>query len=62
VLTGLVGALLAQGFEPEAAATLGVHWHGLAGDLAAAALGGPAVPAAVLVDHLPRAFAELSRA
>ena len=62
VLTGLVGALLAQGFEPEAAATLGVHWHGLAGDLAAAALGGPAVPAAALVDHLPRAFAELSRA
>ncbi len=33
VLTGLLLALLAQGYNPVAAALLGVHIHGLAGDL-----------------------------
>ncbi|HHY09609.1 MAG TPA: NAD(P)H-hydrate dehydratase [Firmicutes bacterium] len=36
VLAGLVGALLAQGVNPPAAAVLGVYVHGLAGDLAGA--------------------------
>ncbi|MCL4840042.1 MAG: bifunctional ADP-dependent NAD(P)H-hydrate dehydratase/NAD(P)H-hydrate epimerase, partial [Thermoanaerobaculia bacterium] len=62
VLTGLLGALLAQQVEPGTAAALAVHLHGLAGDLAAAGLGGPAVPATDLVRFLPRAFAELGRA
>jgi NAD(P)H-hydrate epimerase len=35
VLTGVIGALLARGYEPFAAAQLGTFWHGLAGDLAA---------------------------
>lgn len=61
VLTGLLGALLAQQVEPGTAAALAVHLHGLAGDLAAAELGGPAVPAAELVRFLPKAFAELGR-
>lgn len=33
VLTGLLLALLAQGYNPISAALLGVHLHGLAGDL-----------------------------
>lgn len=35
VLTGVIAALLAQGYRPEHAATLGVFIHGLAGDMAA---------------------------
>ena len=33
-LTGILTALLAQGYEPLKAAKLGVYLHGLAGDLA----------------------------
>jgi NAD(P)H-hydrate epimerase len=39
VLAGLVGALLAQGLAPLAAAKLGAYLHGLAGDLGPAAGG-----------------------
>jgi len=39
VLSGLIGSLLAQGLTPLDAAVSGVYLHGLAGDLAAAALG-----------------------
>ena len=39
VLTGLIAALLAQGWAPFEAAQLGAHLHGLAGDLAVARLG-----------------------
>jgi hydroxyethylthiazole kinase-like uncharacterized protein yjeF len=35
VLTGIITALLAQGYSPEHAAILGVYQHGLAGDRAA---------------------------
>jgi NAD(P)H-hydrate epimerase len=35
VLSGVIGALLAQGLSPEDAAALGVCLHGTAGDLAA---------------------------
>jgi NAD(P)H-hydrate epimerase len=49
VLTGVVAARLAQGDEASYAAALSVHLHGLAGDLALARLGGPAVPASELV-------------
>lgn len=34
VLTGIIGSLLAQGYEPEIAARLGVYLHGLSADLA----------------------------
>ena len=39
VLTGLIGALLAQGMEPIAAARAGVFIHGAAGEAVAARLG-----------------------
>lgn len=35
ILTGLIGALLAQGLKPDVAAQLGVCLHGVAGDMAA---------------------------
>lgn len=39
VLTGIIVAFLAQGYNPEYAATIGVYIHGFAGDLAAEELG-----------------------
>lgn len=55
VLTGLVAALLGQGLPPWEAARLAVHWHGRAGDLAAAELGQPSLIASDLVHYLPAA-------
>ncbi|WP_437206153.1 NAD(P)H-hydrate dehydratase [Planctomicrobium sp. SH664] len=56
VLTGLITALLAQNFEPFAAAQLGVYLHGLAGDLAAEALSKPGLIASDLPRFLPHAW------
>lgn len=39
VLTGVITGLLAQGYRPEHAATIGVYIHGLAGDMAAEEVG-----------------------
>jgi len=56
VLTGLVTALLCQHLEPFAAAQLGAHLHGLAGDLAAKEKGEVSLIARDLVEFLPKAF------
>lgn len=56
VLTGLIGALLAQGLAPFEAARLGAHLHGLAGDLAREALGEVSLIATDVIDRLPAAF------
>jgi NAD(P)H-hydrate epimerase len=56
VLTGVITALLCQGLEPFDAARLGVHLHGLAGDLAAAEWGQISLISFDLVDFLPAAF------
>ncbi len=58
VLTGLLVALICQGLEPLAAARLAVYLHGLAGDLAATALGEEALIASDLVDFLGPAFVQ----
>lgn len=56
VLAGMIAAFLAQGFEPARAVTAAVYLHGLAGDLAAQALGEYAMTAADLIEYLPQAM------
>ncbi len=53
VLAGTIGALLAQGLDPFAAARLGVYLHGLAGDSVRERLG----DAGLLASDLPDAVA-----
>ena len=55
-LTGVIAAFVAQRMTPWDAARLGTHVHGLAGDLAAAALGQVSLVASDLIDYLPAAF------
>ncbi|MDA0839220.1 MAG: NAD(P)H-hydrate dehydratase [Planctomycetota bacterium] len=59
VLTGIIAALLAQGLRPLDAARLGAHVHGLAGDLAAQAVGQISLIATDLLCYLPKAFVSL---
>jgi ADP-dependent NAD(P)H-hydrate dehydratase len=59
VLTGLVVGLLAQGMSPFAAARLGVHLHGLAGDLAAADLSQPGLIASDLPRYMGAAWKQI---
>ena len=56
VLTGIVAALVAQGLAPFDAAVLAARTHGLAGDLAAEALGQVGMIARDIVEHLPAAW------
>ncbi len=60
VLTGIVAALMAQGFDPFEAAAVGAHTHGLAGDLAAERIGQMSLIASDILDALPEAFKRLS--
>ena len=60
VLTGVITALVCQGLAPFDAARLGVHVHGLAGDLAAENLGQVSLIASDLIDYLPTAFQSLA--
>ncbi|MFH1016973.1 MAG: NAD(P)H-hydrate dehydratase, partial [Pseudomonadota bacterium] len=57
VLTGLLGALLAQGISREKAAVAGTFFHGLAGDRVAAAKGPRGILAGDLIEELPRVLA-----
>ena len=59
VLTGIMLALLAQGYNNTDAARLAVYVHGLAGDMAAAEKGQIALVAGDIVDFLPRAWRSL---
>ena len=67
VLAGIIGALLAQGLRPAAAARLGVYLHGTAGDLVRERLGDAGLLASDLPDAVPlvrkrlAAIAERSR-
>jgi NAD(P)H-hydrate epimerase len=59
VLTGIITGLAAQGYIPEQAAIAGVFMHGLAGDLAAAAVSEPALIASDITAFLGDAFLRL---
>lgn len=61
VLTGIVMALLARGYQQEDACKLAVYLHGLAGDLAAEDLGMESLIAGDLIRYLPKAFLHLSK-
>ena len=55
VLTGVIAANLARGLAPLDAALLGVHLHGLAGDIWAAAAGPWGLLASEVADRVPAA-------
>lgn len=61
VLTGIVLALLAQGFDQEQAAYMAVYIHGLAGDLAASQLSMTAMTSADIADSLPKVWLQLEK-
>jgi NAD(P)H-hydrate epimerase len=61
VLTGIITALCAQNYKPGEAALLGVYLHGLAGDLAAAALSKEAMTARDIITFLSQAFLEIEK-
>ena len=56
VLTGMIGAFLAQGLTARDAAVCGVYLHGLAGDIAAEAVGERALLARDVINSIGRAF------
>lgn len=58
-LTGIITALLSQGYEPAEAAILGVYVHGLAGDLAKAEHGAEYLTASDIITYLGKAFLTL---
>ncbi len=62
VLTGLLAALLAQGYEALIASQLAVFLHGLAGDLVIESGAPEALAASDLIDAMPRAFDRLRNA
>lgn len=59
VLTGIVGAFIAQGLDPYTAACLGAYVHGRAGDCAAVRRGWEALTAGDIADTLGEALKEL---
>lgn len=56
VLTGIVLALMAQGYSPQDAACLGMYVHGLAGDIACKKHGVMGMTAGDIVKYLPLAW------
>ncbi|MES2374124.1 MAG: NAD(P)H-hydrate dehydratase [Bacteroidota bacterium] len=59
LLTGIITALLAQGYSPLETCLISVFVHGLAGDITRDALGETGMIAGDLCDHLPQAFSIL---
>lgn len=59
VLTGILGSLLAQNYEPEVAARLGVYLHGLSADLALEHQSEESLMAGDIVLGLGKAFKHL---
>ncbi len=60
VLTGILLALLAQGYTQEEVCLLGVYIHGLAGDIAAEEMSQIAMTSSDIIQALPRAWKKIS--
>lgn len=60
VLTGMITALVAQGYQPLLAALLGVYLHGAAGDLAAKQASPEAMIASDIIRNIGTAFLQLA--
>lgn len=58
-LTGVLLALLAQGYSREEACRIGVYVHGLAGDIAAERMTGIGMKAGDIIDALPEAWKKI---
>ena len=56
VLTGMLGALLAQGYPVERAAWMGAALHGLAGELAQSKWGHTAMTPWDMIEALPQVW------
>lgn len=61
VLTGIVLALLAQGYNQNQAAFMAVFIHGLAGDIAASLLSMPSMTSADIAENLPQVWLQLTK-
>ena len=61
VLTGILLALLAQGYSPEDASLMAPYLHGVAGDLAADKKGENGMIASDIIDNLPLAWNKLEK-
>jgi NAD(P)H-hydrate epimerase len=59
-LTGILLALLSQGYTPEEACLLGVYIHGLSGDIAAENMSPISMTARDIIDSLPAAWKKIS--
>lgn len=59
VLTGITLAFAAMGYSLTEAAKISVYLHGLAGDIALSEVGEASMIASDLIEHLPKAFAQL---
>lgn len=59
ILSGVIGAIAAQGIAPYDAARFGVWLHGIAGELACEALSAPGMTAGDVLDALPMAWKAL---
>ena len=60
VLTGILTALLARGYQHRDACIVGMYLHGLAGDIAARELGEESLIASDIIKYLPKAFKRLT--
>ncbi|WP_430969031.1 NAD(P)H-hydrate dehydratase [Spongiimicrobium sp. 2-473A-2-J] len=59
VLTGIITALIAQGYPPLRAAIFGVYLHGRAGDIAVEQMGYQALTASDISHHIGKAYIDL---
>lgn len=59
VLTGIITALLARGYNKPDACRIGMYLHGLAGDLAVKEIGKESLISSDIVNFLPKAFLRL---